>query len=93
MDIRKFMNDFNNTNRQPFNLEWFKRNDDDIINGMKQIILSYERDKYFVIKVLEFEVIKDYHLIKQTLLEYYNSKTKNGKRNHSNKNSEMWYNV
>ena len=57
MDIRKFMNDFNNTNRQPFNLEWFKRNDDDIINGMKQIILSYERDKYFVIKVLEFEVI------------------------------------
>ena len=80
MDIRKFMNYFNNTNRQPFNLEWFKRNDDDIINGMKQIILSYERDKYFVIKVLEFEVIKDYHLIKQTLLEYYNSKTKNGKK-------------
>lgn len=80
VDIRKFMNDFNNTHRPQFNPEWFKRNDDDIINGMKQIILSYERDKYFVIKVLGFDVIKDVHSIRQILFDYYNSKTKNGKK-------------
>ena len=80
VDIRKFMNDFNNTYRPQFNPEWFKRNDDDIINGMKQIILSYERDKYFVIKVLGFDVIKDVHSIRQILFDYYNSKTKNGKK-------------
>lgn len=79
-DINKFMHDFNDRNREHFNHYWFERNDDDLIEGMKQVILSCERDKYFVLKVIGFEVIKDYEEINKTLYDYYNSKTKNGKK-------------
>ena len=79
-DIYKFMHDFNDRNREHFNRRWFERNDDDLIEGMKQGILSCERDKYFVLKVIGFEVIKDYEEINKILYDYYNSKTKNGKK-------------
>lgn len=78
-DIRKFMHDFNDNHREHFNDYWFQRNDDDLIEGMKQVILSCERDKYFVLKVIGFEVIKDYEEIQQLLFNYYSKKTKNGK--------------
>lgn len=78
-DIRKFMHDFNDNHREHFNDYWFQRNDDDLIEGMKQVILSCERDKYFVLKVIGFDVIKDYEEIQQLLFNYYSKKTKNGK--------------
>ena len=78
--VDKFMYEFNKNNREEFNDYWFQRNDDDLIEGMKQVILSCQRDKYFVLKVLNFETIKDYNEINRTLYEYYSSKTKNGKR-------------
>ena len=62
-NIDKFLHDFNDAHREKFNDFWFTRNDDDIIEGMKQVILSCERDKYFIIKVIGFEVIKDYEEI------------------------------
>ena len=79
-DINKFMHDFNDKHREKFNDYWFERNDDDLIEGMKQVILSCERDKYFILKVLDFEVIKDYEEINRILYNYYSSKTKNGKK-------------
>jgi len=79
-DIGKFMHDFNDNHREKFNDYWFERNDDDLIEGMKQIILSCERDKYFVLKVIDFEVIKDYEEINHILYNYYAAKTKNGKK-------------
>ena len=78
--IDKFMYEFNKDNREEFNKYWFQRNDDELIEGMKQVILSCQRDKYFILKVLNFETIKDYNEINRTLYEYYSSKTKNGKR-------------
>lgn len=78
--IGKFMHDFNDKHREKFNEYWFKRNDDDLIEGMKQVILSCERDKYFILKVLGFEVIKDYEEINRILYNYYASKTKNGRK-------------
>lgn len=79
-DIRKFMHDFNDKTKEHFNKHWFERNDEDLIEGMKQIILSCERDRYFTLKVLGFEVIMDYETIQLILYNYYNSKTKNGKK-------------
>ena len=79
-NVDKFMYEFNKNNREEFNDYWFQRNDDDLIEGMKRVILSCQRDKYFVLKVLNFETIKDYNEINRTLYEYYSSKTKNGKR-------------
>ena len=78
--IDKFMYQFNKENRTPFNDYWFQRNDEDLIEGMKQVILSCQRDKYFVLKVLNFETIKDYNEINRALYEYYSAKTKNGKK-------------
>ena len=79
-NIDKFMHDFNDNNREKFNDYWFERNDDDLIEGMKQVILSCERDKYFILKVIDFEVIKDYEEINRILYNYYSMKTKNGKK-------------
>ena len=79
-NIFKFMHDYNDRTREHFNRYWFERNDDDLVEGMKQVILSCERDKYFVLKVIGFEVIKDYEEINKMLYDYYNSKTKNGKK-------------
>ena len=79
-DISQFMHDFNDNHREKFNDYWFERNDDDLIEGMKQVILSCERDKYFILKVLDFEVIKDYEEINRILYNYYSTKTKNGKK-------------
>lgn len=79
-DIDKFLYKFNDQHREKFNDFWFTRNDDDIIEGMKQVILSCERDKYFIIKVIGFEVIKDYEEIQKILYNYYSMKTKNGKK-------------
>lgn len=79
-NVDKFMHDFNDKYREKFNEYWFNRNDDDIIEGMKKIILSCQRDKYFVLKVLDFEVIKDYKEINRTLTDYYSGKSKNSKK-------------
>ena len=79
-DIDQFLYKFNDQHREKFNDFWFTRNDDDIIEGMKQVIRSCERDKYFIIKVIGFEVIKDYEEIQKILYNYYSMKTKNGKK-------------
>ena len=79
-NVDKFMKEFNDKNREHFNKYWFQRNDDDIIEGMKKIILSCQRDKYFVLKVLDFEVIKNYKEINRTLADYYSGKSKNSKK-------------
>ena len=51
---------YNDTHRPKFNEELFVRHDDDIINALKNIILSIQRDSTFTIKVTDFEVIDDY---------------------------------
>ena len=79
-DVDKFFHDYNDKVREKFNRHWFERNDDDLIEGMKKVILSCQRDKYFLLKVLNFEVIKDYSEINRILYNYYDGKTKNGKK-------------
>ena len=80
-DIAKFMREFNDKHREKFNRYWFERDDDSIIENIEQIILSCQRDKYFMLKVLNFEVIKDYEEIQNTLYEYYAARSKkNGKK-------------
>ena len=80
-DIAKFMYEYNDKNRPQFNDYWFTRSDDSIIENIEQIILSCQRDKYFMLKVLNFEVIKDYAEIQQILYDYYAVRSKkNGKK-------------
>jgi len=56
--------------REKFNEELFVRNENDIIEELKKIILSCQRDKFFIIKVLSFRVIEDYKEINDILYNY-----------------------
>lgn len=73
-----FIREYNEQNREPFNDKLFHRDENEIIEELKKVILSIERNKYFTIKVEKFTVVEDYNEIKHLLREQekYKSKTK-----------------
>lgn len=72
-----FIREYNDKNRPQFNPELFNRSDDAIIEVLKKVILSIERDRYFVIKVMSFSVVDDYQQIRILLREQEKFKSKN----------------
>ena len=72
-----FIREYNDKNRPQFNPELFDRSDDAIIEVLKKVILSIERDRYFVIKVKNFTVVDDYQQIRVLLREQEKFKSKN----------------
>lgn len=72
-----FIREYNDKFRPQFNDELFERSDDAIIEVLKKVILSCERSKYFVIKVMNFTVIEDYEQIRILLREQERFKSKN----------------
>src|SRR5574343_519547 len=60
---KEFIAAYNNEYREQFNPVLFTRNDDSIIEHLKEVILSAQRDKFFTIKVKGFRVIEDYREI------------------------------
>lgn len=72
-----FIREYNDKNRPQFNPELFNRSDDAIIEVLKKVILSIERDRYFVIKVMNFSVVNDYQQIRILLREQEKFKSKN----------------
>ena len=74
--IRKYNDDY----RQKFNKDLFVRSEDDIIEELKRVILSCQRDRYFTIKVLEFKVIDNYKEINDILYNYEKAIIRNKKR-------------
>lgn len=71
--IRKY----NDSSREQFNDELFYRSDDDIINEIKKVILSCQRNRYFTIRVDKFTVIEDYDEIYKLLKEQEDIRLKN----------------
>ena len=69
MNQYEFIRQFNDTHRQPFNDKWFERSDDEIIDQLKKVILSCERDRFFILKVKQFQVVDDYPTIMRMLRE------------------------
>lgn len=69
MNQQQFIRRFNDANRASFNDALFERNDDEIIEELKKVILSCERHKYFTLKVQKFTVIEDYPTIIRMLRE------------------------
>lgn len=87
MKQREFIYKYNYNHKPKFNKEFFNRKDEDLINAIKNIIYSCERDSTFTIKVNKFEVIDDYDEIKHQLWEYENSiLSKNKKASDTGKN-------
>lgn len=71
-----FISLYNDKYREQFNEELFKRDENAIIEELKNVILSCERNQYFILKVHKFEVIDDYEEIMNMLYNYEESKRK-----------------
>ena len=63
----QFMRKFNETHREEFEPKLFKRDNEDIVRAIEQVVRSCERDKYFTLKLLSFKAIYDYEEIYNTL--------------------------
>ena len=75
----QLVHSYNNEYREKFNDELFVRTDDDIIEELKKVILSCQRDKFFTLKVDSFTVVEDYNEINNILFkndEQFKSKNK-----------------
>lgn len=80
-NVYRFLREFNERKRPKFNDALFERSNEAIIEGIKKVILSCRRDKYFILDVLGFEVITDYDKIQDTLRDYYGGKNKDKSQN------------
>ena len=81
---REFIHQYNDKNRPKFNNQLFTRTDDELINAIRDIIYSCERDQPFTIKILNFEVIENYDDINRILWEYEDSIINKGKKSTTN---------
>lgn len=78
MDQKEYIAEYIKTHRAPFNPFYFKRDEDEIINELMNVIHSCERqNQYFTIKVHKFRVVDDYDEINSILYNYYENLTKN----------------
>ena len=66
---QEFIRQFNDKTRNTFNDKLFERDDNQIIEELKKVILSCERHKYFILKVEKFTVVEDYPTIIRMLRE------------------------
>lgn len=72
----QFMRNYNETHRQEFNPEYFERSNEEIIEAIKKIAYSIEKDRYFTLKVLETRVIYDYEEIYNMLYDHKEKRRK-----------------
>ena len=90
LDQAQFMRQFNETHREEFNPELFERDNEEIVEAIRQVVYSCQRDKYYTLKVLSFEAIYDYEEIYNTLRNY---EEKQKKKNSKVENSYDFINI
>lgn len=66
----KFMREFNESHREQFNPDLFKRDNEEIVKAIYSVLDSCQSDKYYTLKLLSFEAIYDYERIYNTLREH-----------------------
>lgn len=86
----EFIRKFNETHREEFNKELFKRDNQDIINSIYYVVKSCERDRYFTLKLLTFNVIEDYEEIYNKLRDH---EQKRKRKNDKNENIYDYINI
>jgi len=84
-NIRKFLADYSDKNREPFNQALFVRSEYEIIDTLKNVILSIcnrddDPDARFIIKVNYFRIIDDYRKVKEILYELESDSKRRNKR-------------
>ena len=70
MNQSEFIYNFNKNNREQFNPYFFNRDDMVLVETMKKLILSLQRDSYFTIRVDNFTLVQEYSEIMRILREY-----------------------
>lgn len=63
----EFSRKFDETHREEFNPDLFKRDNQELVDSIRQVVESIERDKYFTLKLLSFDVIYNYEEIYDVL--------------------------
>ena len=86
----QFMRQFNETHREEFNPDLFKRDNQDIVDAIRAVVESCERDKYFTLKLLSFEEIYNYEDIYNTLRAH---EEKRRKKNNKDPNPYDFINI
>lgn len=86
----QFMRQFNETHREEFNPQLFQRDNQEMVEAIKGVLESCQRDKYYTLKLLSFEAIYDYEKIYNTLRNY---EEKNKKKNDKSINSYDFINI
>lgn len=76
MTQAQFMRLYNENHREEFNPIFFQRSNQDIMDAVKKIIMSCERDKYFTLKVLNMREIYDYEEIINLLKDHVDKRRK-----------------
>lgn len=66
---REFISEYNKIYREDFNSVLFERGDNHIIDHLKNVVISAQRNKFFTIRVDNFRVIEDYREIYGLLYE------------------------
>lgn len=93
-DQKKMISDFIKNNRPHFNPEFFKRDEDEIITELMNVIYSCEREnQYFTIKVYSYKVVDDYDEINDILYRYYEDLTKNKSKSKKRDNQYEYINL
>src|SRR5574344_238787 len=72
----QYMRLYNQSHREEFNPIFFQRSNQDIMNCMKKVIMSCEKDKYFTLKVMEMREVYDYEEIINLLKDHDDKKRK-----------------
>ena len=73
MKQSEMIHQYNDVSRPKFNQELFIRYDDDIVNALKDVVYSTQRESTFIIRVTGFEVIDNYDDINHILWAYEDS--------------------
>ena len=90
LDQAQFMRQFNETHREDFNPQLFQRDNDEIIQAIRDEVESCQRDKYYTLKLLSFTPIYDYEEIYNTLR---NHEEKRRKKNDKSDNIYDFINI
>lgn len=94
MNQREAVADFIKQSRPPFNPFFFKRDEDEIITELMNVIKSCERENnYFTIKVHSYRVVDDYDEINKILYNYYEDLTKNKSKSKKRDNQYEYINL
>lgn len=93
-DQKKIISDFIKNERPHFNPDFFKRDEDEIITELMNVIYSCEREnQYFTIKVHSYRVVDDYDEINDILYRYYEDLTKNKSKSKKRDNQYEYINL